>query len=86
MKISHLLAALALGAIAAMQVGPAAAATTTMTVTLNAQNGSGESGTATLTHVGPDVQVVIALTGAPAQRTRSTFIMPLPHPSAPRTV
>jgi len=74
MKISHLLAALALGAIAAVQVGPAAAATTTMTVTLNAQNGSGESGTATLTQVGADVQVVIALTGAPATTPQPAHI------------
>jgi Cu/Zn superoxide dismutase len=45
----------------AAPVAPAAGATTTLTVTMNAQNGSGEDGTATLTQVGSDVQVVLAL-------------------------
>ncbi len=45
---------------------PAAAAPGTVTVKLSAQNGSGENGTATLTQVGSDVAVVIALSGAPA--------------------
>ena len=42
----------------------ASAATSTVTVTMNAENGSGESGTATLTQEGSDVKVVVALTGA----------------------
>lgn len=44
----------------------AAAATSSVTVPLHEQNGSGESGTATLTQVGEDVKVVISLKGAPA--------------------
>lgn len=46
--------------------GPAAAATSTLKVALTQENGSGESGTATLTQQGGNVQVVIALKGAPA--------------------
>jgi hypothetical protein len=57
---------LALGLLTAAQFSSAVAATSTLTVTLNAQNGSGESGTATLTQMGADVKVVIALKGAPA--------------------
>jgi sarcosine oxidase gamma subunit len=63
-RFTMLLASLVLVAVA--QLGPARAATSTLTVTLAEQNGSGESGTATLTQVGPDVSVVIALKGAPA--------------------
>ena len=59
----NLLAAFALAAIAAL---PAAAATSTLSVTMNAQNGSGESGTATLTQAGTDVQVVLTLKNGPA--------------------
>jgi Cu/Zn superoxide dismutase len=51
--------------VAVVQLAPAGAATSTLKVTMNAQNGSGETGTATLTQVGSDVQVVIALKGAP---------------------
>jgi Cu/Zn superoxide dismutase len=51
--------------VAVMQLAPAGAATSSLKVTLDAQNGSGETGTATLTQVGSDVQVVIALKGAP---------------------
>jgi Cu/Zn superoxide dismutase len=57
---------LALGLLTVAQFSPAIAATSTLTVALNAQNGSGETGTATLTQVGTDVKVVIALKGAPA--------------------
>lgn len=42
------------------------AATNNLTVTLNQLNNSGESGTATLTQNGADVQVVITLASAPA--------------------
>jgi hypothetical protein len=52
--------------LAVAQLLPASAATSTLTVTLNAQNGSGETGTATLTQAGSDVKVVISLKGAPA--------------------
>jgi len=45
---------------------PAGAATSTLKVALTQQNGSGETGTATLTQQGANVQVVIALKGAPA--------------------
>lgn len=52
----------------------AAAATSTLTVTLNQQNASGESGTATLTQMGSDVKVVIALKGAPATTPQPAHI------------
>jgi hypothetical protein len=61
-RISLLLASLAFVALG--QLAPARAATSTLTVTLQEQNGSGESGTATLTQIGGDVQVVIALKSA----------------------
>lgn len=52
----------------------AAAATSTMTVDIHAQNGSSESGTATLTQVGPDVTVVISLKGAPTTTPQPAHI------------
>ncbi len=52
----------------------ASAATSGVTVTMNAQNGSGEIGTATLTPMGSDVEVVIALTGAPATTPQPAHI------------
>ena len=64
MKRNPLLASFSLLCIALAL--PAAAAPSTLTVKLAAQNGSGENGTATLTQAGGDVQVVIALSGAPA--------------------
>lgn len=57
---------LALLASAALPIVPVTAATSTLTVTMNAQNNSGETGTATLTAVSGGVQVVIAIKGAPA--------------------
>ncbi len=45
---------------------PVAAATSSLTVTLNAENGSGENGTATLTQVGGDVKVAISIPNGPA--------------------
>lgn len=65
MKTASLLFS-SLAIIAVTQLAPAAAATTTLTVTMNAQNGSGETGSATLTQNGPDVKVVLAIKGAPA--------------------
>jgi hypothetical protein len=50
------------------------AATSSLTVNLQAQNASGETGTATLTQVGPDVKVVIALKGAPATTPQPAHI------------
>jgi hypothetical protein len=44
----------------------AAAATSSLTVALTAQNNSGEAGTATLTQMGSDLKVVVAIKGAPA--------------------
>ena len=61
-RLSLLLAGLAIVAFGQLS---AAAATSTLTVALHEQNGSGESGTATLTQVGSDVKVVISLKGAP---------------------
>jgi len=52
----------------------ASAATSTAKVTMNAQNGSGESGTAMLTQMGSDVKVEIALTGAPATTPQPAHI------------
>jgi hypothetical protein len=65
MKGTLLLASLGLLCVALGR--PAIAdAPSTLTVQLQPQNNSGESGTATLTQVGGDVQVVIALKNAPA--------------------
>jgi hypothetical protein len=44
----------------------AAAANSTLMINLHEQNGSGESGTATLAQMGANVKVVISLKGAPA--------------------
>jgi hypothetical protein len=44
----------------------AAAATSTLTINLDEQNKSGESGTATLTQMGADLKVVVAVKGTPA--------------------
>lgn len=63
-RLSLLLASFALLIVA--QLSCALAATSTLTVALHQQNGSGESGTATLTQTGSDVTVVISLKGAPA--------------------
>ncbi len=57
------LAVLALSSIA---LATAWADPTTLTVKMLAQNGSGETGTATLTQVTGGVQVVVNLTGAPS--------------------
>lgn len=59
---------LAIAAVAAMGAVALAAdpAPTSVTVTMSAQNNSGETGTATLTQTGKDVQVAIDLQNAPA--------------------
>jgi hypothetical protein len=46
----------------------------TVTVQLRPQSNSGEHGTATLTQVGPDLQVKIALAGAPAMTSQPVHI------------
>jgi hypothetical protein len=46
----------------------------TATVQLNAQNNSGESGTATLTAMGNQTKVVITLNGAPSDTAQPTHI------------
>lgn len=64
MKIlSVLLASLVFLTVAQISAG---AATATLTVNLDQQNKSGESGTATLTQAGANVDVVVALKGTPA--------------------
>lgn len=63
-RLSLLLSALAL--IALTQGLRGSAQTNTLSVPLQAQNGSGESGSATLTQMGADVQLTIALSGAPS--------------------
>jgi hypothetical protein len=47
----------------AMQATAAPASVDTMTIMIRAQNGSGESGTATLTRMGSKTRVVIGITG-----------------------
>jgi Cu/Zn superoxide dismutase len=64
MKIIRLV--LACAGLCAAFAAPAWAATDSLTLTLNAQNGSGENGTATLTQVNGDVKVVIAIPHGPA--------------------
>ena len=54
-------------ALLALSSGGARAADNTITVTMNAQNGSGEDGTATITGVGTaDIKVTVNLKNAPA--------------------
>jgi hypothetical protein len=65
MNVSRSLAALAAGMLLFL-AAPAGAATTTLNVTINAQNSSGEAGTAVLTQTADGVQVVVTLKGAPA--------------------
>jgi hypothetical protein len=48
----------------------------TVSVTMNAQNGSGESGTATLTAKGANTLVVISLKGEPAEAKQPAHIHP----------
>lgn len=73
MKNLGLLAA-SLAMIIFAQISTAAAATSTLTVPMTAQNGSGETGTATLTQNGADMTVVIALKGAPATTLQPVHI------------
>ncbi|HZZ00494.1 MAG TPA: hypothetical protein VFE36_13065 [Candidatus Baltobacteraceae bacterium] len=60
------LTAAALVALGGATLVAAHAATSTLTVELKAQNGSGETGTATLTQESGDVKVVVTLKNAPA--------------------
>lgn len=67
MKSIHLaLTAAALVALSGATLTASQAATSSVTVTLMAQNGSGETGTATLTQESGDVKVVVTLKNAPA--------------------
>jgi len=52
----------------------AAASPSTLTVPMLEQNGSGESGTVTLTQQGRDIKVVISLKGAPATTPQPAHI------------
>ncbi len=61
--VISLLACLGLGA---AYLAPAAAATSTLTLKLNAQTGSGENGTASLTQTDGAVNVVISIPNGPA--------------------
>jgi CHRD domain-containing protein len=70
-RLSLLLIALVFVTVAQLS---AAAATSTLTINLHEQNGSGENGTATLTQMGADVKVVIALKGAPATTPQPAHI------------
>jgi hypothetical protein len=64
--MKNLRLALALAAFFSLLQFAAATAQTAVSVPLNEQNGSGESGTATLTPTTGGINVVIALKGAPA--------------------
>jgi len=64
--IRFVLAAAALVALGGTTLVAAHAATSTLTVTLNAENGSGETGTAVLTQESGDVKVVVTIKNAPA--------------------
>lgn len=67
MKITRLaLTAATLVALGSAALVASAAAPSSVTVDLKAQNGSGETGTATLTQVSGDVKVVVTLKNAPA--------------------
>lgn len=55
-------------------ISSVSAATSTLSVALQAENGSGESGTATLTQMGSDVKVVVSLKGAPATTPQPAHI------------
>lgn len=70
-KLTLLLASFAFITVAQLS---AAAATSSLTVPLQEQNSSGESGTAALTQMGPDLQVVITLKGAPATTPQPAHI------------
>jgi hypothetical protein len=70
-RLSLLLMPLVLVTVAQLS---AAAATSTLTINISAQNSSGESGTATLTQVGADVKVVLAIKGAPATTPQPAHI------------
>lgn len=65
MKRTLLLSSLTLLCLA-LVLPASAAAPSTLQVNLQQQNGSGESGSATLTQMGSDLQVVVAVDGAPA--------------------
>ena len=65
-RLPYIVAILAVTALAALPAGAQMGSAAPLTVTMNAQNGSGESGTATLTQTADGVQVVISLTNGPA--------------------
>ena len=60
------LLAVALTSSIASAAAPSKDASKTVSVTMKAENNSGENGTATLTQSGPNVVVVVSITGAPA--------------------
>jgi opacity protein-like surface antigen len=66
------LAALVLAAI--VPAVAASAATSSLTIPIATQNGSGESGTATLTQAGSDVTVVLTIKGGPATTAQPAHI------------
>ena len=73
--MKHLRFALLGAALAGMLAAAASAATpTTLTVKMVPQNGSGESGTATLTEVADGVRVAVKLDGAPKDVPQPTHI------------
>ncbi len=71
-SLNLLLASVAL--LGVSQFSCAVAATSTLTIPMSQQNGSGETGTATLTQAGSDVKVVISLKGAPATTPQPAHI------------
>jgi hypothetical protein len=65
---------LAFAGLASAATAPTCKPGKTVTVKMNAQNGSGETGTATLTQEATGVRVVVALTGAPSGVAQPTHI------------
>lgn len=65
-RLPYIVAILAVFAVATVPAGAQMGSAAPITVTMNAQNGSGETGTATLTQTADGVQVVVSLTNAPA--------------------
>lgn len=66
LRLACIAATLATFSLAATPAGAQSASASPVTIAMNAQNGSGESGTATLTQTTGGVEVVISLSNAPA--------------------
>ncbi|MCL5946720.1 MAG: hypothetical protein M1298_01680 [Chloroflexi bacterium] len=70
----HILASFSMAATLTLTVAGSAFAATSITVPLGTQNNSGVSGTATLTEMGNQTQVVIHVTGEPSSGSEPAHI------------